>query len=208
MQLIPAGTILKGRNSVSVITDAQAIIPPAAQTTPPTYGQTSVAAHALVAGTTGNIAAGDINELCCVTSVIAQNPYPFTGGRDARDYTYLTQQDVSQAIAENVTTLEAAAQAHFASPIVLEPHCSTTSKIYPAVGQEAATVRLTLKAVCTGISYSRTLAKNQITKAGMQYGQLTSVQFAIVGIMHKQGAIMLRVYVTAVVRPIVHIPIR
>src|SRR6266566_5308166 len=34
-QIIPAGTILKGSDGVSVITEQEAVIPPAAQTTPP-----------------------------------------------------------------------------------------------------------------------------------------------------------------------------
>src|SRR5258708_15594322 len=50
-QIIPVGTILKGADGVSIITDAQAVIPPAAQTTPPTYGHTTVPAHALSTGT-------------------------------------------------------------------------------------------------------------------------------------------------------------
>ena len=32
----------------------------------------------------------------CATSIIAQNPSPFTGRRNARNFTYLTQQDVTQ----------------------------------------------------------------------------------------------------------------
>ena len=72
-QIIPFGTVLKGSDAIAVVTDEQAVIPPAAQTTPPTYGQVSVLAHALTRGAVGNIRAGNINEACCVTSVIAQN---------------------------------------------------------------------------------------------------------------------------------------
>ena len=49
-QIIPINTILKGADGVPVITDAQATIPPAEQTIPPTYGQTSVPAHAVAPG--------------------------------------------------------------------------------------------------------------------------------------------------------------
>src|SRR5258708_1808186 len=95
-QIVPTGTRLTGADGVSVITDTQAVIPSAAQTTPPTYGHTNVSAHALIAGASGNISAGEINLACCATSIIAQNPYNFTGGKNARDFTYLTQQDVTQ----------------------------------------------------------------------------------------------------------------
>ena len=70
-QIIPFDTVLTGADGIRVVTDEQAVIPPAAQTTPPTYGHVSVAAHALIPGKAGNIQAGDINEACCVTSVIS-----------------------------------------------------------------------------------------------------------------------------------------
>src|SRR6266567_7073733 len=44
-QIIPFGTVLKGSDGIQVVTDEQAVIPPAAQTTPPTYGQVRVSAH-------------------------------------------------------------------------------------------------------------------------------------------------------------------
>ena len=85
-QIIPTGTRLTGADGVSVITGEQAVIPPAAQTTPPTYGHANVAAQAATLGASGNIRAGDINMACCVTSVIAQNPYNFSGGRNAQGF--------------------------------------------------------------------------------------------------------------------------
>jgi hypothetical protein len=205
MQIIPAGTILKGHDGVSVITEQVAVIPPAAQTTPPTYGQSSVAAHALVAGAAGNIAAGDINEPCCVTSVIAQNPYPFTGGHDARGYTYLTAQDVARAQAAYMPQLEASAAAHFATSIVLDLHCTTTSTVKPAIGTEATTARLTLYTICTALSYSRALALRQIAQASRLYGPLSAIRLLVVGISQQHG-VSLRVYVTAIAQPVVRLP--
>lgn len=198
--------ILKGRDGVSVITEQEATVPPAAQTTPPTYGQTSVAAHALVAGTVGNITVGDINEPCCVTSVIAQNPYPFTGGTNAQDYTYLTAQDVAETQATHIAQLEATAKAHFATPIVLDPHCSTTSVVKPAVGSRTVTAWLMFHAVCTALSYSRTLALRQIIRAAMQYGQVSAIQFFVVSVFHRQASTVLQVYVTVQIKPVLHLP--
>src|SRR6266567_1340592 len=57
-QIIPEGIRLTGSDGVSVLTDAQAVIPPAAQTHPPTYGHTDVVAHSVIAGAIGNIQAG------------------------------------------------------------------------------------------------------------------------------------------------------
>ena len=44
---------------------------------PPSYGQVTVAAHAIQSGSRGNIAAYDINEACCALSVLAKNTEPF-----------------------------------------------------------------------------------------------------------------------------------
>ncbi|HLI06170.1 MAG TPA: baseplate J/gp47 family protein [Ktedonobacteraceae bacterium] len=206
-QIIPVGTVLTGADGVEVITDTLAVIPPAAVTFPPTYGQVSVPAHALVAGVRGNIQSGDINEACCVTSVIVQNPFPFTGGMNARDFTYLTSQDVSYAVSDNVQTLELQTQALFTTKIVLEPACKTIHTVRPAIGSETQTVRLTLKSVCTAISYSRALAKNRIEEAGKQFGQLSNIQFSVVGI-NRKGVPRLTIYVTAVVKPIVRVGIK
>ncbi|HLI09121.1 MAG TPA: baseplate J/gp47 family protein [Ktedonobacteraceae bacterium] len=207
-QVIPVGTILQGTDGVAVITDQEAVIPPAAQTTPPTYGVVSVPAHASVAGTNGNIAAGDINMPCCVTSVIAQNPYNFTGGTNARDYTYLTTQDVTYAVADTIQRLEEQTKARFTAKIVLEPTCHTTHTVTPAIGSETTTAQLTLSATCNAVSYSPMLAKQRIEDAGKQYGRLANIQFTIVSIRQKKGAITISVYVTAIVVPVVKVLIR
>ena len=141
-QIIPVGTILTGRDGMAVITDEHAVIPPAAQTTPPTYGQVNVAAHALTPGASGNISAGDINKACCVTSVIAQNPYSFTGGRDAQSYIYVTKQDVDNAVSPLLTTLEAQTPQLFPS-LALSPNCVATITATPALEQRAAKVSVT-----------------------------------------------------------------
>ncbi len=75
-QTIAAGTILTGKDGVHVITDQAAIIPAG---NPPIYGQVTVSAHAVLAGTQGNIQTFNINAACCATSVVAKNTQDFTG---------------------------------------------------------------------------------------------------------------------------------
>ncbi|HVB23825.1 MAG TPA: hypothetical protein VNG51_17950 [Ktedonobacteraceae bacterium] len=204
-QIIPVNTILKGSDGVAIITDAQAVIPPAAQTIPPTYGQTSVLAHSVTPGTTGNILAGDINMPCCVTSVIAQNPYNFAGGRNSRDFTFLSEKDVAGAVLSLTPPLQQETQALFKSSIVLNPTCSINVRSNRTVGQEGKSALLTVTAVCTAISYSEIAAKNQIVRVGKQFGILTNIRYYIVQIGEKKGVITLRLYVSAVVHPVVHI---
>jgi hypothetical protein len=187
-QIIPVGTKLTGADGVSVLTDEQAVIPPAAQTIPPTYGHITVTAHSLVAGASGNIQAGDINMACCVTSVIAQNPYNFTGGRNARDFTYLTKQDVISTITALLPTLQSQTLSLLPAPH-LNPSCSTTTSSSPSVGRETPSARLTAVETCTADSYRVTSVAHAITTYSKRFGKgtLTHVQAFVVGVTAKKG---------------------
>lgn len=199
-QIIPTETILKGLDGVPVVTDTQAIIPPAAQTTPPTYGHTNVPAHSLKAGIAGNIQAGDINLACCVTSVIAQNHYAFTGGRNARNFTYLTKQDVSSTITPLLPTLHAQALSLFPSSPILNPTCTTATATTPGVGKVTKSAMLTVVETCKAFSYSISTAKSAIVTYSKRFGLgvLTHLQFQVVGI----SATKMMLYVTAQWKPI------
>jgi hypothetical protein len=105
---------------------------------------------------------GDINIACCVTSVIAQNPYTFTGGTNARDFTYLTQHDVTR----------------------------TTSSLLPAL--QTQTAKVTIVETCQADSYSVTSVAQAITTYSTHFGKgiLTRAQFFVVGSTEKQGVIL------------------
>jgi Baseplate J-like protein len=169
-QIIPVGTILQGKDGITVITNEQAAIPPATQTIPPTYGQVNVSAHALSPGASGNIAAGDVNEACCVTSVIAQNPYAFIGGKDEQSYMYITKQDVSHAVAPLLTTLEAQVPQLFPS-LALSPKCVPTVSEIPAIGQRVEKVSVSVTVSCTAISYNPQSVRNAIHVYSSHFGQ-------------------------------------
>lgn len=202
-QIIPASTILKGADGVSVITEQQAIIPPAAQTTPPTYGHASVSAHALIAGAGGNIQAGDINMPCCVTSVIVQNPYAFANGRNARDFTYLTSQDVTNTITPLLPTLQASTLSLLPHP-QLNPHCSPVTHASPHVGEETASATLTLIETCSAFSYSVQTVIHAITTYSRRFGKgtLNKVQFSLVDVAERKG-VEIMLYVTGRWNPFV-----
>ena len=190
-QIVPVGTKLTGSDGVSVLTDEQAIIPPAAQTNPPTYGHTSVPAHALVPGMSGNIHAGDINIPCCATSIIAQNPSTFTGGRNARNFTYLTQQDVTQTIGPLLPTLRASTLSLLPPPR-LHPQCSPVIHSSPGVGKETQRGVLTIVETCSAVSYSVQSAVRAITIYSQRFGKgmLAPVQFFAVGVTGQKGVIL------------------
>lgn len=182
-QIIPFGTILTGTDGIAVVTDSQAVIPPAAQTTPPTYGQVSVSAHALLSGKVGNIQAGDINEACCVTSVIAQNPYDFHGGKNASTYTYLTSHDVKSVTASLLPHLHQQALSLFATSLVLDPHCQSDVLSNWTIGQQTTRAEITLTSTCTAFSYTLKSVSTAITAYEKHFGlgTLSHIQFQIVG---------------------------
>src|SRR2546423_15308488 len=91
-QTIQAGTILTGADGVQIITDQDAPIPAA---NPPIFGQVTVSAHAVQAGSKGNIPAYDINSACCFASVLAKNPDNFTGGQDERNFPTVAKADIA-----------------------------------------------------------------------------------------------------------------
>lgn len=196
-QIIPFGTVLKGSDGVAVVTDEQAVIPPAAQTTPPTYGQVRVSAHALLSGEAGNIQAGDINMACCVTSVIAQNPSTFRGGRNSRDFTYVTQKDITHAQAPLLPTLQAQTLSLLSHP-QLNPICTTVTTSTPSIGKEAISALLTLIETCKAFSYNIASVKDAVSTHSRNFGTgtLTNVQFSVVGVTEKKGVVIM-LYVTA-----------
>src|SRR5258708_2260646 len=103
-QIIPQNILFVTPNGIQVVTDQTVTIPAG---NPPSYGygETTVLAHALNAGIQGNIPAYAINTICCAESVKAINTSPFTGGRNARDYSLVRQQDIDNAVIPLAATL-------------------------------------------------------------------------------------------------------
>jgi hypothetical protein len=90
-QTIVAGTVLTGADSVQVVTDALAPIPAG---NPPLFGVVTVSAHVALAGSHGNIAALEIDGLCCAAGVAVKNTAGFTGGQDVQTYATVRQADI------------------------------------------------------------------------------------------------------------------
>jgi hypothetical protein len=88
-QTVPIGTVFTGADGVKVATEAAVTIPAG---NPPSYGQATVEAQALQAGSRGNLAAGDITTT--VSSGVLVKNRPFGGGRDARDFQAVAQPDL------------------------------------------------------------------------------------------------------------------
>ncbi len=168
-QTIAAGTLLTGSDGVQVITDQVAVIPAATANIPPIYGQATVSARTLHTGSSGNIAAGDIHQTCCLPSVLAENVTAFHGGQDERDFRTVTKNDVSHTAAPLIATLsksmQAAIEAELMSGEALQqPSCTPTTNADHRVGEEATTIRVTVSETCSGIAYNKDALQAQGTQ--------------------------------------------
>jgi hypothetical protein len=175
-QTIPAGTTVTGQDGVAISTDQAARIPPATNTTPPTFGQVTVAAHAVQPGAQGNIPPYDINGSCCTASILVKNTTAFTGGQNKRDATVVTRQDINTAVTLLLTTLSqvenAALQAQLHPgeallPASCTPHVSTDHK----AGDEAKHVSVSVSVTCSGMAY----AAHEVDQDAMQMATTASV---------------------------------
>ena len=155
-QTVLAGTLLIGADGAHVTTDGDAYIPGG---TLATNGSATVSAYTTIAGTTGNIQAGDINGACCRDYVFAYNG-AFTGGQDARDYRTATAADVTAGSKELVslitTQVTADAQQQLAATETMSlPQCQSKAVSTPKSGVEAAQVMVSVTSDCSVYAYNR-----------------------------------------------------
>ncbi len=188
-QTVAAGTTLNGSDGVQVAIDQLAVIPAALATTPPTYGQVTVSAHALEPGPQGNIPVRDINHACCLPSVLAQNTVAFQGGQHERDYTVVTREDIDQGVASLTTTLIQSEHAAFTAQLATHealatPPCTRTVTADHQAGAEAARVTVTVSQQCTAIAYEAVVLRKRATqelaqRVGTHYSLVGAVQVSV-----------------------------
>ena len=190
---VPAGTILTGSSGERIVTDATATIPPANQTIPPTFGQTTVPAHAVEAGSRGNIATGDINQSCCATAIEAINTTSFTGGQDERDFQTVTKSDITNAVAPLQATLKQSVQGILQGQLktneaLVTSSCTITTTADHQIGQEATQVKVTVSETCSAVAYDEYMLQTKVTdlmsrqatiKLGTGYSILGNPQITI-----------------------------
>lgn len=154
-QYVPAGTQLTSSTGIPIATD-QAVSVPAGN--PPFYGQTTVPAHALTAGASGNIAAYAVNTACCFASGRAENTVGFIGGQDARDYTFVRQSDITRLTADLLPTVTNRLQQSLNSDLApgeqaYQFPCSPRVSTNHSPGDEAASLTVSVFETCSAIAY-------------------------------------------------------
>ena len=157
-QTVQAGTILTGNDGVQIITDQDAYISAA---NPPSFGYATVSAHALLKGVSGNIPSFDINEACCATAIKAVNTTSFYGGRNERDFSTVSTQDINKVSTLIIPTLNQSMQGALQTQVrenetlatlPCSPHIATDHQ----PGEEASTVQVIVSETCQGYAYSKT----------------------------------------------------
>lgn len=179
-QTVSSGTSLTGTDGIQVVIDQVAVIPAALATSPPTYGQVTVPAHVVEPGSQGNVSARDINQACCLPSVLAQNTIAFQGGQNARDFTYVTRADIDTVVTNLTAALSQSEHAALAvqisrSEALATPTCTPTVTADHRPGEEATAMNVTVSERCTAIAYNSAALQATATrlltlKAQQQFG--------------------------------------
>ena len=165
-QTVSAGTTLTGSDGVQVVTDQDAVISAA---NPPSLGMATVSAHAVSAGSSGNIAAYDVNQQCCATAIKAVNTAFFSGGQDERNFQFVTKSDIENAaiplkaaVSQSVT---AALQTQLKDNEQLQSlPCAPQVSADHQINEEATSVKVTATLMCSAVAYNQTTLEQQATQ--------------------------------------------
>jgi hypothetical protein len=173
-QLIPAGTLLTTATGIQLVTDTDALIPPASI---PVEGQISVSSHTVQPGAAGNIPAFAVSGACCRVDVFARNLAGFSGGQDAKDVPLVTKNDVDAAtktmqlqLMQSITT---ALQTQLKpSEALLVPPCTQTVQPDVPVGTPASQVTVTLSETCQAVAYDTAALSQQVNQAQIEQASI------------------------------------
>ncbi len=209
-QTIPAGLLLSGADGVQVVTETLVVVPAAYL---PTQGQATVAAHAVEAGSAGNIRAYDLNGPCCFVGIAVQNARAFSGGANARDFPAVGARDVTGAAGPLIATLtrqgQAAvrAQARTHEQPVHPIQCSPQVLSNHTIGEEATQVTVRVRVTCAAEVYNADevqsgvtvlLRREASTHLGSAYalqGEVTWILSAVSDVDGRRGIVNLHVQV-------------
>jgi hypothetical protein len=165
---IPAGTTFTGSDGIQVVTDEDAVIP-AASPNPPVFGQVPVSAHVTSTGAQGNIAAYDINQTCCATSILVKNTAAFHGGQDERNFQTVAPSDITNTAAPLKATLNQSMQNIVSGQLksgeaITAQHCTPTTTADYQAGQEAKEIKVTVSETCSAIAYNSQELISKVTQ--------------------------------------------
>lgn len=151
VEQLPAGFVVTSAQGVEIATD-QAVTIPAANA--PTFGVAQVAAHAVVAGAAGNVAAATIHQQDG-SSLVIKNLAAFSGGQDGHTETFVTDDDHARAL------MSARKQVAAQQPIgLLAKPCSETDT--------RAAASITVQLGCQLVTYNAPTGVKIVSVVGVE----------------------------------------
>jgi VCBS repeat-containing protein len=150
-----------------------------------TGGTVSISSQASPAGSAGNIAAHDMDgpiqiidhyTQAVIGTAYISNPQPFSGGVDARDYTYVQQSDidkVANALVTQLTTdtkVKVKQQVKSGELLVQDPSCSPNISPDHKPQDEAASVTVKVSLTCMALAYRNQQLQDAAAQAYNQDG--------------------------------------
>jgi hypothetical protein len=152
----------------------------------------TVPAHTALAGPQGNIRVRDINEACCLTSVLAQNTVAFQGGQNERDFTVVARGDIDNVASSLTAALIKGERAALASQLtdgeaLVTPACRPKVTPDHRPGAEATAVRVTVTERCRAVAYERASLRDEAARAfTQQAARLLGTHYLLVDAMQVQ----------------------
>jgi hypothetical protein len=143
-------------------------------------GTVKVPVHVTQAGSAGNLPADDVDESVVLTNTITNlqdgtayvsNPAPFTGGTDARDFTFVRQSDVDAVTKPFIAKVTSATQENVMKQIRAGEHLAKDMQCNPGivanhhVNSEASDVSVQVSLTCQALVYSDQTIHNAAASA-------------------------------------------
>jgi len=208
-QTVAAGTTFTVRDGVQIVSDQAAVIPAGNGIT---NGSAIVRAHAIPAGTAGNIPALTLNVAsCCATGIAVSNTAAFTGGQDPQDYTFVTQIDidkVAQPIKDKFvqqSTNQLKAKVAQGEVLIRQPDCQSKVTADQPIGDQKdgrniPSTTITVSVNCREVVYNQPqlqkLMEDQLntialSQFGQNYGLVGAVQIKPTVSKINQGSVIM-----------------
>ncbi len=194
------GMVFTGNDGVKVTTDAAVTIPAA---NPPQFGEATISASAVSAGTRGDITALDI-DITVSTGLFVKNLSAFTGGLDERDYPFVKSSDIQHAVNALTPELLQSQQAALHSQLqpgeaLVSPTCTSTETGDHQPGDQTSQVKVTVSKTCSAVVYNKDTLQSQATALlthqarkllGAGYKIFGSVQVAVTQTPHTPAPVL------------------
>ncbi len=171
-QTIRVGTVLTGNDGIHVVTDETVTVP--AGNPPASYGIAETPAHSIQAGEVANIAALDINGLCCLSGIYAKNTSSFTGGEDPKPFPTLSQSDLQHEAQHIAGYLSPLTQQGIQNQMLrdeqfLQPtQCNVHTASSPKVGEQAIEAQVSVSETCAAQVYDYQALLGQLQSQFLQ----------------------------------------